>query len=108
MQCSIRSLGFNFTDWFAPFFSVHILTRKVASAEPLYYVIALTFLFLAVSKIDSCRAGFMLMLDFQKKKKHKSSFIWTCFCLGLLEEVSHTIHSAQSEESEIANKKTEL
>ena len=36
VQCSIRSLGFNFTDWFAPFFSVHILTRKVASAEPLY------------------------------------------------------------------------
>ena len=27
---SIRSLGFNFTDWFAPFFSVRILTRKVA------------------------------------------------------------------------------
>ena len=37
VQCSIRSLGFNFTDWFAPFFSVRILTRKVASAEPLYY-----------------------------------------------------------------------
>ena len=37
VQGSIRSLGFNFTDWFAPFFSVRILTRKVASAEPLYY-----------------------------------------------------------------------
>ena len=32
---SVCSLGFNFTDWFAPFFSVRILTRKVASAEPL-------------------------------------------------------------------------
>ena len=38
VQGSIRSLGFNFTDWFAPFFSVRILTRKVASAEPLYYI----------------------------------------------------------------------
>ena len=37
VQGSIRSLGFNFTDWFAPFFSVRILTRKVACAEPLYY-----------------------------------------------------------------------
>ena len=36
VQGSIRSLGFNFTDWFAPFFSVRILTRKVAFAEPLY------------------------------------------------------------------------
>ena len=35
VQGSIRSLGFNFTDWFAPFFSVRILTRKVACAEPL-------------------------------------------------------------------------
>ena len=38
VQGSIRSLGFNFTDWFAPFFSVRILTRKVASAEPLYCI----------------------------------------------------------------------
>ena len=37
VQGSIRSLGFNFTDWFAPFFSVRILTRKVACAEPLKY-----------------------------------------------------------------------
>ena len=36
VQGSIRSLGFNFTDWFAPFSLVRILTRKVASAEPLF------------------------------------------------------------------------
>ena len=36
VQGWIRSLGFNFTDWFAPFFSVRILTRKVACVEPLY------------------------------------------------------------------------
>ena len=47
VQGSIRSLGFNFTDWFAPFFSVRILTRKVASAEPLYYL-ALSGLFKSV------------------------------------------------------------
>ena len=35
VQGSIRSLGFNFTDWFAPFFSVRILTRKVASNKPI-------------------------------------------------------------------------
>ena len=40
VQGSIRSLGFNFTVWFAPFFSVRILTRKVASAEPLFCLIA--------------------------------------------------------------------
>ena len=37
VQGSIRGLGFNFTDWFAPFSSVRIITRKVASAEPLYF-----------------------------------------------------------------------
>ena len=35
VQGSICSLGFNFTDWFAPFFSVRILARKVGCAEPL-------------------------------------------------------------------------
>ena len=36
VQAPVRNLGLNFTDWLAPFFSVRILTRKVASAEPLY------------------------------------------------------------------------
>ena len=36
VQVSIRSLGLNFTDRFAPFFSVRIPTLKVASTQPLY------------------------------------------------------------------------
>ena len=74
------------------------VARIVLSLLLLFYF--WPFLKLTAAELASCWCW-----TFQKKKKHKSSYIWTCFCLGLLKEVSHTIHSAQSEESEIASKR---
>ena len=73
VQGSIRSLGFNFTDWFAPFFSVRILTSKVACAEPLYYCASVSVSVCVKMKKESARRMASTTSENRKRNEKKST-----------------------------------